>query len=201
MQLALSKNKVASSVAILLACLVGDKNSVPLKEGDLAAAVCDNITHAIVGVFVWLSVILGRSPIGPTNYIEIVTCGLISSFIDLDHFMAARSFNLKDAVNLSHRPMFHCTSGAMAVSGGMLMIAYLLHISWLYRFACIVIAAFLSHHIRDSTRRGLWIWPFGVTKPIPYFAYLIAEVLLPHAIIMLVSAFPVESPRNYDSNV
>merc|ERR1719244_961301 len=35
---------------------------------------------------------------------------LTSSIIDLEHFMAARSFLLKDAVSLSERPILHCTT-------------------------------------------------------------------------------------------
>lgn len=90
-----TKKKVACSVAILITCLVGDKNSVPVKDGDLAAAICDNLTHAIVGLFVWASVVLGKSSIGSAHYLQILACGLISSIIDLDHFIAARSLSLK----------------------------------------------------------------------------------------------------------
>lgn len=77
------------------------------------------------------------------------------------------------------------------------MVAYMLQISWLYQLGWILLAALLSHHIRDSTRRGFWMWPFGTTKPLPHVAYLLAEILLPNAIIMLMSAYSGESTRSH----
>lgn len=40
--------------------------------------------------------------------------------------------------------------------------------------------AVLSHHIRDGTRRGLWIYPFGSSPSIPYYCYVLLTMCLPH---------------------
>jgi hypothetical protein len=50
-----------------------------------------------------------------------------------------------------------------------------------------VLCAFFTHHIRDATRRGLWIWPVGDTKPIPYILYIIGVVLVPHVLNLVLS--------------
>ena len=42
-----------------------------------------------------------------------------------------------------------------------------------------VISALLSHHLRDSFRRGLWLWPLSDTSiPVSYLAYLVLEMLM-----------------------
>lgn len=47
---------------------------------------------------------------------------------------------------------------------------------WLSVISC----AILSHHIRDGTRRGLWIYPFGSTPNVPYYGYVLLTMILPH---------------------
>lgn len=54
-------------------------------------------------------------------------------------------------------------------------------------FSWIVLISFLSHHIRDATRRGLWLAPFGTTKPIPYYLYIITDMILPHIVFFLMN--------------
>lgn len=59
-------------------------------------ALCDNFTHAIVGGLCWLLVCLNHRDRNTTNtLIEIITCTMTSSLIDLDHFYLAKSFSLK----------------------------------------------------------------------------------------------------------
>lgn len=59
-------------------------------------ALCDNGTHAIVAAFSWMIVcVWSRYKNVNQLFIESLTCGIIGSAIDLDHFLAARSTNLK----------------------------------------------------------------------------------------------------------
>jgi hypothetical protein len=44
--------------------------------------------------------------------------------------------------------------------------------------------SFFTHHIRDSCRRGIWLWPFGSTPPIPYYLYVLTILALPYLIII-----------------
>ena len=39
----------------------------------------------------------------------------------------------------------------------------------------------VSHHLRDASRRGLWVGP-GLSLPLPPPAYLLATQLLPPAV-------------------
>ncbi|GAB1606217.1 transmembrane protein 267-like [Argonauta hians] len=57
--------------------------------------------------------------------------------------------------------------------------------------------ACLSHHLRDAYRRGLWLWPFGSTAPLPYPVYIMATLLLPSTVktfFVFLSSSPTSSP-------
>lgn len=56
-------------------------------------------------------------------------------------------------------------------------------------YSWIILASFLSHHIRDGTRRGLWFCPIGSTQPIPYYLYLSMSMILPHVLQWLMIPF------------
>ena len=49
----------------------------------------------------------------------------------------------------------------------------------------LVTVSVVSHHIRDGHRRGLWFWPIGSTKPIPYGLYLVIITIFPALISIL----------------
>lgn len=67
----------------------------------------------------------------------------------------------------------------------------------MYKFSWILAAAFLSHHIRDSKRRGLWLWPLGSTPPLPIVLYLTSQMLLPHIFAIIMFKF---SPFNNEQS-
>lgn len=89
---------------------------------------------------------------------------------------------LQDARQLSSRPPLHCTSIILAVFGLMLLLAHVFQWPSLHHFTWILVAAVVSHHLRDATRRGLWLYPFGSSPPIPYTGYLVGCMLLPHVV-------------------
>lgn len=91
-------------------------------------------------------------------------------------------FCLQDARQLSSRPPMHCTSIILAGFGLMLLLAHVFQWPSLHHFTWILVAAVVSHHLRDSTRRGLWLYPFGSSPPIPYTGYLVGCILLPHVV-------------------
>lgn len=52
----------------------------------------------------------------------------------------------------------------------------------------ILFVAWFSHQLRDSTRRGLWFWPFGHTIPVPYWIYISVIILTPYLIRIYIYA-------------
>src|SRR5690242_18597976 len=76
----------------------------------LSRALMDDASHGIVAGLTWLAT---SSSNNIPCHIKILYAALATFFavaIDLDHFVAARSWSLKDALNLSNRPFLHCSS-------------------------------------------------------------------------------------------
>jgi hypothetical protein len=84
-------------------------------------------------------------------------------------------FFVQAAVTLPSRPPFHNATLMVLVTIAVGVCS--LYQTWLDpgMFAC----AWISHHLRDGTRRGLWLAPFGSTSPLPSWLYLTAVALLP----------------------
>lgn len=157
------------------------------QHDNVRKALSDNITHAIIGMITWINVhyYLGRVKfIGGRIVAQSAVCGLISSVIDIDHFILARSFHLKDATSLSRRPFLHCTTLPILAFTVIFLMSYSHKNSDLEVFGWIFIASFLSHHTRDAARRGYWLWPFGSTPPLGTSLYLFLTVLLPPILSM-----------------
>ncbi|XP_023021150.1 transmembrane protein 267 [Leptinotarsa decemlineata] len=149
-------------------------------------AIFDNATHAVIGGLSWCIVYLKNKPENSLSAVlEIAACTVMSSFIDIDHFFAARSFQLKDAISLKNRPPLHCSTFPLSICVLMLLVSYILQ-SWnLERITLLILTAFLSHHTRDATRRGYWFFPYGSTPPIPYGLYIILTCCIPYLVLYL----------------
>lgn len=140
----------------------------------------DSSCHASIACLMWSSIILDE-PLGICfansstlcNRIahhfrkhrrEILCAGFISSAIDLDHFIAARSIRLFDAVHLTLRPFTH----------GLPFAVFFIFTSWLYcsrndrlERACFLTSTVIGHLLRDSSRRGILFWGKVSTAPLP----------------------------------
>jgi hypothetical protein len=102
-------------------------------------------------------------------------CGCV---LDADHFVAARSFHFRDAASLpsgSQRPFGHAVLFIVASSAA----ASFLLPQLSPVLPVMIFTSLFSHQLRDSIRRGLWLWPFGSTRPIPFRVYALAMALLP----------------------
>merc|ERR1712181_163529 len=99
---------------------------------------------------------------------EFVGSFFCSTVIDVDHFLAAGSLRIKDAVNLPSRPLLHCSSLLLLP----LLLALLLRHSLHLRPLLLLLTCVFSHHLRDSIRRGLWFCPVGQTPSLPFPLYL-----------------------------
>merc|ERR1712012_974955 len=97
---------------LLSVCLIGDHILFTCQDS-VIKAVSDNLTHASVGLISWI-IIIFRSSMSiisnvKTNCSWILAAGLLSSLIDLDHFVAAHSLHLDNATHLTSRPLLHCS--------------------------------------------------------------------------------------------
>ncbi|XP_023710471.1 transmembrane protein 267 isoform X2 [Cryptotermes secundus] len=180
-------NKTVATVCLGLVALLGDHVVTHYTQYEDVQAVADNLTHGAIGLLTWHIVRIHLAGLSLTTQLsEILLCGLLASAIDLDHFAAARSFRIQDARQLPSRPPLHCTSVMLAVCGILLLLSFTFRWVLLHCFSWILIAAVLSHHLRDATRRGLWMYPFGSSPPIPYAGYMVGCMLLPHVLPSLV---------------
>ncbi|KAH0946600.1 hypothetical protein HN011_010463 [Eciton burchellii] len=177
---------------VILTCAIGACSILgdfDLKYGknELERAVFDNVTHATIGGLTWmLIVILSRKSL-MRNLDSIFSCFLLASFIDLDHFIAARSWHIHDATHLQKRPFLHCTTIPIVLWILFILLSIAFHSPVLEHTSWLILAAFLSHHIRDGTRRGLWFCPLGSTRPIPYYLYVSLCMSLPYVLYWLMS--------------
>ncbi|XP_017890401.1 transmembrane protein 267 isoform X1 [Ceratina calcarata] len=173
--------RLALTGAIGICSIIGDQG---LKYGKTAAAraIFDNVTHAIVGGLSWAIILNLSKKSLVQNFSSIVWCFALSSFIDVDHFIAACSWRLSDAVHLQKRPFFHCTTLPIVLWLVLNFYANVFNHPKLGYYTWMMLTSFLSHHIRDATRRGLWFCPIGNTQPIPYHLYLSMSMMLPHVL-------------------
>ncbi|GFT95778.1 transmembrane protein 267 [Nephila pilipes] len=138
------------------------------------------MTHICLGIISWLIVTSYETFSG--NYIwQSLLCGLFAGLIDMDHFLMAKSFKFKDAINLSSRPPFHNTTLMLTFAGCLILVMHFKGSELMENLGWYILVAVTSHHLRDAQRHGLWIWPF-TTKSINFINYLILSYLFPLAI-------------------
>lgn len=161
------KKKIILGLAeILLAflCLVGDyyvfdndilvrKTSALVGQSErLMRALIDTSIHGIIGCTSWLVVVY------PNVNRELAISAFISSIIDIDHFISARSLRVQDAVSLPQRPFLHNSLLMITINIGL----------WLFnkKISVLFFISWFSHHIRDANRRGMWFGPIYTTPPL-----------------------------------
>ncbi|CAM9693075.1 unnamed protein product [Ectocarpus sp. 12 AP-2014] len=112
--------------------------------------------------------------------LEVLFAACVGSALDLDHFLAAGSVRLSRATALGGRPWGHCVAALIVAA---FAVAALTRNA---RAAVCVFSAGATHQLRDSTRRGLWLYPprGPKTPPVSYPIYLLAQALLPLLVAM-----------------
>lgn len=83
------------SLGICATCVIGDK-LVELSRNAVLKAICDNLTHGIVGFLSAILLVINfkEKLLHKESYCLAVLCLLISCLIDVDHFIAAKSMRL-----------------------------------------------------------------------------------------------------------
>lgn len=130
----------------------------------------------------------------------------LGSLLDLDHFISSQSFSLYKATHLDNnmkRPFGHALIFIFIISFIFVLVTRNIKIG-IISFICL-----LSHQLRDSIRRGLWLWPLNTsTHPTPYFIYLFLLCILPltiqwffkqHLFIRMSSSYNYYSRKSYTS--
>uniref|UniRef100_A0A1A9UTT3 Transmembrane protein 267 n=1 Tax=Glossina austeni TaxID=7395 RepID=A0A1A9UTT3_GLOAU len=176
---------VVLTTLVSVTCMLGD-NFVDITQHPLLRALVDNATHAAIGALsgVAFAVQFYEKTTYFFGWLLMFTCFACSSLIDVDHFIAARSWNLEDAANLTCRPFLHCSTIIL-----FLLFIYLC-VSCLNYMRCSLLlgatlCAFVTHHTRDAVRRGFWFCPFGHTNRISNLTYILTTIITPYAISWL----------------
>ncbi|XP_050095676.1 transmembrane protein 267 [Anopheles aquasalis] len=187
----LNNTLILKHVALLIVCIGGDKLGEGSSKSALLRALIDNATHALIGLIVGDLVLNSVKQHHFTRHeycILLLEAAIVSSFIDLDHFIEAKSIRLQDATNLDRRPFLHNSAICLLIFILVIVLQRTKSYSLLSIAGAMVLAAFGTHHMRDALRRGLW---FKVplletsTPAIPYTVYLALVSAIPHAISQL----------------
>ncbi|XP_054733048.1 transmembrane protein 267 [Anastrepha obliqua] len=177
--------RIVLTTLLTITCLLGD-NFVELTQHPLLKALADNATHAIIGALTGIAfaVQFHERTSNLLGWFLIFTCFAVSSLIDLDHFIEARSWYLEDATNLPRRPFLHCSSIFFVLLTFYLCTACLNYFKTSLTFG-VLLCAFITHHTRDAVRRGYWFCPVGHTGRMPNVAYIVLTILTPHLVAYL----------------
>mmetsp|Transcript_30990 Transcript_30990/g.44527 ORF Transcript_30990/g.44527 Transcript_30990/m.44527 type:complete len:230 (+) Transcript_30990:61-750(+) len=107
------------------------------------------------------------------DVIQIVTSLMIGSLLDLDHIIYAQSFSYYIMTHLPSRPFGHSIVFCIVLS----IISFL--VMRCPRAGVLTFSAIFSHQLRDSVRRGLWLWPWGSTPKLPIEYVSVGFAVLP----------------------
>jgi len=143
----------------------------------------DNIIHTVIGVLTWT--VISDEPWKIS--FELLGVAIISSAIDLDHFIAARTITINGALNAPHRGIFHC-------SGLLLSVSILLLLCKKPQWALILFVSFIPHHLRDATRRGLYLCPPYIhSNPLPKSLVRLILPIFPWLVVLAKSYIFMDS--------
>ena len=82
------------SFALAMVCLLGDQLCSAVSQAELLwRALADSATHGAVGAMSWAVVVMPG--LSPARWMQCVLCGVLASVLDVDHFLQARSLQLK----------------------------------------------------------------------------------------------------------
>ncbi|OWA50668.1 hypothetical protein BV898_15178 [Hypsibius exemplaris] len=154
-----------------------------------ARALFDSVVHVALGCLAWAAVTVHRN-FGRRFWWELSMAAAFSAGVDVDHFIAARSFALKDALHMPTPPPFHDIS----LSFLFFLVSLLQYCTnrgkrWQLRYHLLQMSTMLAVHLcRDAARRGLHVAylvtippgePFGLFPFfLPFFPLLTRAVLM-----------------------
>ena len=137
-------------------------------------AVYDNLVHAAIGAALVLPAVLW----GRWSWRFLVLAALSASLLDLDHFVAAGSLSLTDALSIGERPPTHSLLfiAAAGLAVGVLARSRI--------WGLVVLGALLSHLLRDSDGHGTrMFWPASAFH-LPNWAYITLTLVVAGAFLV-----------------
>lgn len=164
----------------------------------------DSSCHAAIASLMWSVILLDETSVNYLSYDysalnrvthhfrkhqrQILSAGFLGSAIDLDHFIAARSLRLFDAVHLTGRPFGHSVLVAICV---ILIFPFLFYPSRKDRVegGSFLTSTIIGHLLRDSSRRGLLFWGSYSTPALPTVLVFALYALLMVGLKVLVHSF------------
>lgn len=160
------------AAAILMVMMLGDALVYAWPKGIPTSiwALLDAPVHWVLALLI-VSPLLLHPALARHLWIWLAVATVAAVFIDLDHFVAARSFALEDALTLGNRPLAHSLLFAVAMA----------ILTWVVSReplgALLVLAVLLSHIVRDASHGGipLW-WPLRSSIEIPVPLYYALEI-------------------------
>ena len=159
---------------ITLVMIVGDGllYSNPFDVPRVYWVLLDPLVHAVLALFV-ISPLFSHQEIASQSIRWLIIAGAAAILIDVDHFIAANSLSVYDALHLSARPAAHSLLFVLICALGMQLLTQNTAGSWL------LLLALLSHILRDASLGGvpfLWPLPFNLHLSIP--AYYMMQISL-----------------------
>lgn len=177
----------AIEICLVLYCIVCDYyifkkpdlkyliNSIFGIDVKYVHALLDNASHAFIGL---LACLLFELP--NISIFNLLFAAFISSFIDIDHFIDAKSFDLNEATSLYKRPFMHNTLTMLIFN---LLVFFLINYfqSKMKHISFIIFISWFTHHVRDANRHGLWFGSSYKTPPLSDYVYILITCLTPLA--------------------
>ena len=172
-------------IALVCLCLLSDyfvfkdekfKKIINSKTGigiKYIHVLLDNGSHSLIGL---LSCTIFTIP--NISIYNLILSAFISSFIDIDHFISAKSFSLDDAVSLPKRPFMHNTATLLAINL-IISLYFIIYKQKQQQIPIIIFMSWFSHHLRDANRHGLWFGYHMCTPPLADHQYIAVTCLIP----------------------
>ncbi len=130
-----------------------------------------------------------------STLLEGLLAWLLGGLIDIDHFISAKSFTLFGATHLTSRPVGHSVLCILLMPTLFSLTEWILFRVLRFplsatlpvRVSLVMIVSFTSHQLRDASRRGLLLWSYHSTSPIPFYLDMVLLCVLPLLLGSIVS--------------
>lgn len=107
----------------------------------------------------------------------------------------------QEATNLKGRPPLHCSTFPLILCIFLLLMSHIFQNNLVLNSSLILLTAFISHHTRDATRRGYWLYPFGSTPPLPYSVYVLVTCTIPYIIFRIHEGVKISNSKYLDTSI
>lgn len=172
--------------------------SYHIISNSLLIAMTDSFVHAFIAFLIIVPFFLDRSPLPITLLVIAITFCIL---LDLDHIIAAGSFNLQALLSLPMRPYSHSIVFGTIIAG-IVSLFYLKNQMWKFAFYIVAISL-ISHVLRDGCESNLTPWAFPF-KSFPIPSYIMFLFFISSSYLHLYFTYSTEwkiSSENIDQSI